>query len=280
MKSNIDVLTTPFSLSKELPPFIRYQAAKNLLKMVGATAAILVLAKALDKESVDYDPTSADFGKIKVGNTRFDVTGGMASIVTLASRVARNHVKNSTTGVIKDLNTREFGSSTTGGVIWNFFENKLSPIASVVNERFLKGEDREGNKPTVMKEVANLVTPLIVRAAIESGKDENSANMLAILIADGLGISANTYSLKSNWASNETKEKEQFRKEVGDANFNKANNEFNKEMSMWMDMTRYTPGYESLTNEEKDKLINKKRIEVKKNIFRNYGFYPTRGNYE
>jgi len=40
------------------------------MRAVLGTAAVLTIAKALKPGSVEDDPRSADFGKIKIGNTR------------------------------------------------------------------------------------------------------------------------------------------------------------------------------------------------------------------
>jgi len=40
-----------------------------------------------------------------MGNTRFDITGGMGSLVTLASRLAKQSSKSSTTGIVTKFGT-------------------------------------------------------------------------------------------------------------------------------------------------------------------------------
>jgi hypothetical protein len=194
-KSNVDLLTV-HAFDKNIGSFARKQAALNMVKTVGGIAAILAIAKAIDPKSVEEDPRSADFGKIRVGDTRFDVTGGMASIATLAMRQMRNSTKSSMTGKVTKLNTGKYGMPTRGTVLWNFFENKLSPAASVVNETWFKGKDRQGNKPTLLGETSNLLTPLPITTYLELKNNPNSAPILAALVADELGISTNTYSKK------------------------------------------------------------------------------------
>ena len=90
LKSNIDFLTA-HQFQKGVTPFVRKQAATNLVKVIVGSASILAIANALKPGSVETDPRSSDFGKIKIGNTRFDVTGGMGSIITLASRLVSVH---------------------------------------------------------------------------------------------------------------------------------------------------------------------------------------------
>ena len=200
LKSNIDTLTA-HQFQKGVTPFVRKQAAINLLKIVSGTAAVLAIAKIIKPESVELDPRSADFGKIRVKDTRFEVSGGMASIITLASRLITSSTKSSLTGEVKPLNARTkdgkpmFGAQTGTDVIYTFFENKLSPAASVVKD-LLKGQDFEGNKPTVGSTTKNLFAPLPATNFLELKNNPNSANILLSMIADALGIGTNTYSEK------------------------------------------------------------------------------------
>jgi hypothetical protein len=87
--------------------FVRKQAALNTLKIITGTAAVLGLAKTLAPDAVELDPRSPDFGKIKVRNSRFDVTGGMGSILVLAARLLTNESKSSVTGKISKLNEKD-----------------------------------------------------------------------------------------------------------------------------------------------------------------------------
>lgn len=194
LKSHIDVLTA-HQFQKGVTPFVRKQAAINLLKIIGGTAAVLATANAVAPGSVEKDPRSSDFGKIRVGNTRFDVSGGMSSLATLAMRLLTMSSKSSISGKVKKLNSGEFGSQTGADVFYNFLENKLSPAASVLKD-IMKGRDFQGNKPTVLGEAKNLFVPLPITNYQELKNDPESANILATMIADALGIGTNTYSGK------------------------------------------------------------------------------------
>jgi hypothetical protein len=215
LKSHVDVLLEPisgggggFTGLKSAEPgtaFVRKQAALNLLKIVGGTAAILTIAKAINDESVDYDPRSANFGKIKVGNTRFDVTGGMASVAMLASRLATGKSKSSLSGKVRAFNERneegeiKFGAPTYKDAIYDFFENKLSPPAAVVKD-IAEGQTFQGEKPTVATTIRDLYEPMPVGTYRELSKDPNSAPILLAVILDGLGVASNTYGMTPDQA--------------------------------------------------------------------------------
>ncbi len=193
LKSKFDILTA-HQFQKDVTPFVRKQAAVNLVKIIAAQAAIMGIANLLQPGSAEKDPRSADFGKIKIGNTRFDVSGGASSLVTLAARLLSQSSKSSTTGKVTPLNSGKFGSQTGMDVVYNFAENKLSPVFSVFKD-ILKGQTFNGEKPTVGGELKNLVVPFPIANLVPS-KDPEAANQLLIIIADALGISTNTYSPK------------------------------------------------------------------------------------
>jgi len=203
IKSNYDTLTLHSGgYGFEEGPardFARKEAAMNLLKIVGGIGAILATASALWPGSVETDPRSSDFGKIKIGATKFDVTGGMGSLVTLASRLIptmhNGHwgewSKSATTGKYTDLRAGKFGRQTTMDVVNNFWEGKLSPLAGALRDT-LKGRNFDGTPVTPVTITGNLLTPMPIQTFMDSYSNPKSAPTLAVLIADALGVSANT----------------------------------------------------------------------------------------
>ncbi len=191
IKSHIDFLTA-HAFDPDVSAFAKKQAAINLVKVISGTAAILAVANALKPGSVELDPRSSDFGQIRIGDTRFNVTGGMNSIITLAAREIMQSSKSATTHKVTPLNSGKFGAQTGQDVIVDFFANKLSPASSVVKD-LINQSDFNGNKPTLLNEANNLVTPLAITTAMEAANDPRSANILLTVLADALGISANTY---------------------------------------------------------------------------------------
>jgi hypothetical protein len=181
--------------------FEKVEAAKNLIGIITTTSAILWTANQLFPDSVETDPRSANFGKIRIGDTRFDVSGGMASLITLASRIMPTihngewgfYSKSSTTGKITKLNSGKWGSMTVLDVINNYWQGKLSPIAGVLRDVF-KGTTYSGQPITPQGLAAQAFVPLPVQTFLELKNNPESANLLLSMILEGLGISANTYS--------------------------------------------------------------------------------------
>lgn len=270
LKANIDTLTA-HQFQKGVTPFVRKQAAKNLLRVVGGTAAILATAGALKPGSVEWDPRSSNFGKVKLGNTRFDVTGGMASILTLASRLVTQSSKSSTTNEVSKLNSGKYGGRTTWDVLLDFGEGKAAPATSVVID-LLKGETFSGDKPTVANEAKNLLQPLITSTWQNLRSDPKSANDLLSIIADGLGISANNYAAQKDWNRSTSKQLLEFKKSVGQDKFNEASTRYNQQYNDWYDRVQKSGQAKNLSQSDREKLINEKRKEITDQILQSYGF--------
>jgi hypothetical protein len=83
-------------------PFVRKEYWKSLGAITAAGNTFLGLA-ALGGATVSLDSNSADFGKAKIGNTRFDPWGGFQQYAVLASRLAQGKYTSSTTDRGYDL---------------------------------------------------------------------------------------------------------------------------------------------------------------------------------
>lgn len=266
VKSDIDFLTDAFKSSKD--PFVRQQAAQNLIMVGSSMAIILAIANELDPDSVEENPTSANFGKIRIGDTRFDVTGGIVPLVILASRIATQSKKSSITGEVSKLGEK-FGSPTGMDVLWNFTENKFSPMFSVIKE-LIDQKTFAGKYPTLLNELKTLTVPIIIQEGATTAQNEHSADLLLVLLAESLGISANTYSINTDWTRSKSNDIKLFKYNVGEKKFKEANDEFNLYMRTWFSQVEKTEKYRNLSDKDKGKAITRQRSEVKKAIFEKY----------
>lgn len=271
LKSNIDTLTFHAFDYGKLGGAAKKQAALNTLKIIGGVAVVLGIAKAVKSDTVEFDPRSADFGKIKIGNTRFDASGGMASIVTLAARLITQSSKSSVTGNVSKLSSGKFGAPTSLDVAINFLENKASPAMGVLLDN-LKGKDRQGNDSTFLGEASNLLMPLPIANYMELKNDPKSANILVAMIADELGISTNTYGFKVDWSQSDGKEIKKFHEAMGDKKFQEANQSFNNKFSNRLEQLKNNDTFKSLSTDDKEKEIISEKSRIKKEIFKEYGF--------
>lgn len=192
IKSQFDFLT--LHATDKMSTFARKQAALNLLKVVSGIAIILATAKAINPDSVELDPTSSDFGKIKIGNTRFDITGGMGSMVVLAARLLEGQTKSPSTGRITELDSGKYGAPTRQDMVVNYFTNKFAPLPGFIRD-LAKKEDFDGAELTPEKRLSKL-TPIPAQNAYDTLKDPGSAPDLLVILADALGISTQNFGPK------------------------------------------------------------------------------------
>ncbi len=191
LRAHIDVLTL-HAFDRNFSAFARFQAAKNLIRYITGTAMILAIADWIDDDSVTWDPNSADFGKIIVGNTRFSVGGGMAILIILAHRLITRKITSTTTGKTKSIDSRSFKAFGGKDLIFNFIENKLSPAASLVLS-IIDQKTWDGDALSIPQMIEGNLTPLIIQNVLEAGDVEDSANILAVLMAEAFGVNVQTY---------------------------------------------------------------------------------------
>lgn len=282
LKSHLDVLTQPFTGGSGASKFVRIQATKNLIRSMGATVALLSTAGAMWPGSVTWDTKNSDFGKIKIGNTRVDITGGRAGLIVAASRLAgvigdylggdKGTTTSSTTGVERDLNTGGHGDQTGWDVLLDFTENKLSPLAGALQD-ILEGKTFEGKAPTPKETALDLITPIIISNAKELAEDKNSAPLWAGILLEGLGLGTNTYGPRAkDWTQSTSKEIAQFRGSVGEDKFQEANRVFAERYDGWAERVVSNQDFRRLEPKRQRELLQNKARDLKGEIFKQYGF--------
>lgn len=275
-KSNWDKLT--LHAGSSMSRFARKQAAINLLRQGVGTMIILAIASALNPDSVDPDPRSANFGKIKIGNIRFDTTGGISSLIILIARLLPTkrekewgqYIKSSISGTFTKLG-QGYGVPDGMDMLWNFTENKFSPLFSVIKE-VVSQETFEGDKPTVLAELQNLTVPIIIEEGITAAQSEGFATTMLALIAEAIGVSANTYIYNVNWNTSLGKELKQFKEDIGEKEFKKANQRYNDKINKGLLELQKDSEWQKLDNEDKKKEITKMKANIKSDIFKDYRF--------
>ena len=193
LKGYIDVLTMHGLGSGLETSFARRETAKNLFKIVIDVATIMAIANAIKPGSAETNPTSAAFGTIKANNTYFDYTGGAKGLVVLAARLLTGERKSVVTG--KTIKYEPgFGKRTRWDAVLDFLANKFNPPASMVRD-WLRGYTWGGKKFTWPDAAYRAFTPISMQQAIELG-DDPSADEIAGVLADTLGVSAQSYEKK------------------------------------------------------------------------------------
>jgi hypothetical protein len=152
----------------KMDPFTRKEALKDLVKFVGTGLTVLGMAKLAGAE-VGNDPRSADFGKIKVGDTRYDIWGGFQQYAVLLSRLATQQMVSSTTG--KEFNLGEgYKPATSADIIQRFLESKEAPVLSFLTG-LAKNQTAVGEKFNIGAEAINRFVPILAQDMYEITKE-------------------------------------------------------------------------------------------------------------
>lgn len=137
-------------------PLVRREAARMFVQFMGAGTTILSLA-ALAGASIELDPRSSDFGKIKIGNTRLDIWAGYVQWARFLGQLVAGEAKVVRTGKIREQNRLD--------TLWRLVQSKEAPLASIVTdllagETFLGEPMFTGGWQTVKRELRNRFMPL------------------------------------------------------------------------------------------------------------------------
>jgi len=271
LKSNWDKLTA-HSFGTELSTgFARKEAAKNVFRTFASTIGLMTLADTLWPDSVEWDPRSSNAGKIKIGDTTFDITGGVGGIVTQIAKQLTNQQKSTTSGKITQLG-KDYGAPDRFQVFVDFWSGKASPLGRALIDR-AKGRTFSGAVPTLSTQAYEAFTPMMVSNIIEMNQDPNSANMIIATIADAIGISVNTMMpVSANWNNNPGAELTQFRDKVGKDKFNQANTEYNRLASEKIRGITRDDRYKKMNDNQKQQVLTKAKNAIKDTVFKKYGF--------
>lgn len=199
-------------------------AAGPTASFVAAWAGILMAGKMLTGATVETDSNSADFLKLKVGNSRFDLGRGLVQAMVLGSRMASGEYKSSSTGEVtrfaapRDLieyaRTNVWpkhpkGDTNALTLLYRFLESKEAPIPSYLSDVARGGKD-------IMGRTADL-NPLtrfqpFAKRDIEEAAAAEPSNVPAAVLASQFGVGVQTYAPKTTRSADEL-EAEKLRKE-------------------------------------------------------------------
>ncbi len=167
-------------------PMVRKEVIRSLL----ASTSLGLLVGEVAKEAgatVSNDPTSSDFRKIKIGNTRVDPFGGDQQYAVAAAKLLTGQSTSSTTGKTTELWEGRYGQQTAGGVVADFMANRLAPIPSMaVNLLFNRsyGDEEFG----IQSELMDKAVPIMVQDIYEVIEEDPSLAPLLVPAAFGVGV--------------------------------------------------------------------------------------------
>jgi DNA repair exonuclease SbcCD ATPase subunit len=186
-------LLNPVTYSK-MPKAVRVMALKSMITYAAFGALFLSLAAAAGAD-VEHDPRSSDFGKMKIGNMRYDIWAGFQQVIRFIAQVTTGERKSTKTGKITKLDGKTFPFESRGDVVKRFFRSKLSPAAgTTVN--MLTGEDMMGNEVTIEGEALKSVIPLYLQDVNAIYQAEGPTGLAESMIPSFFGIGVQNYEAK------------------------------------------------------------------------------------
>lgn len=176
---------------KNVDPKARLLVAGQYAKWMSAVVAMGGLAT-LAGGSIEWDPRSADFLKLKFGDKRYDIGGGMGSLITFMSQVisGKRKVKGKLEKVRHDGGTRP---QVDAGQLWMRYErNKLAPIPGAAYD-IARGIHPSYEDVTPLSIIQNTTIPIPIMDTYKFFKRDNPASALKDTIINMTGVTVKDY---------------------------------------------------------------------------------------
>ena len=171
-------------------PVARKEMWKSLAAMSGFLVTTGELAH-LAGAKFELDPRNADFGKIRIGDTRIDLGGGFLPYIRLLSQLATQSKVNSETGKVTKFDKSKYDNASTMDTLGTFARTKESPLLSLVHD-WASGEDFKGDPFQYDEGIAKRTSPMILQDILEVSK--HNPELLPITIpASVFGAGVQSY---------------------------------------------------------------------------------------
>ena len=184
-------VTTPFKIIQYRKlPRVRNEIAKDIAAVASVGAMTLGLATWAGWE-VGSDPRKSDFGKVKVGNSVFDIYAGFQQPMRQFFRLGVWGTD--TAGLTGEELSKSEIAWDFAGDISRFATYKWAPLLttthSIVAGKTIVGEPME----TVGDFAAQLLTPMVYDDIFKAYQDGGLGRGIGVTAASFLGVGANTY---------------------------------------------------------------------------------------
>lgn len=189
------------------PSVAQKMAISQVSTYIATTTAFILAIQALGGEDedgedivkIETNPTSSDFGKLKIGDIRFDPWGGHLPWVTLFGRMASGKMKKSNGKVI---NLGEGNNDTKFDKIVDFGVGKLNPTLAT-GVRFLRANeeidgtkrDKYGNEVSIEEEL-RMMYPIYwqgIKEVMEENPEKGKEIAYGLTALGFLGVNNQVY---------------------------------------------------------------------------------------
>jgi hypothetical protein len=166
--------------------FTRRLIAKEYARSLAGVGVMIGLG-ALVGATVETDPRSSDFGKLKFGNTRVDVLMGLGQVTVFLAKFFSGKSKTP---------EGKLQPARSGDTLINFARNKANPVVGIgLDIRDIAvGQKPPAGHPQTAGEVArNVVLPLSFGDIYEALQDQGMSRGAALGLLSLLGFGLTTY---------------------------------------------------------------------------------------
>ena len=187
-------IQVPWELLKAVNPTsgmamtVRKEIARDLVTFVGTGVAILELGKQSGWWDAETDPRSTDFGKIRMGATRWDMWAGEQQIARTIAQIATRQRKSTSSGEIMPTDRSD--------TLLRWFRSKASPAAGlawdVAEGKTFIGEEINADKATLTNQAFQRFMPLFIQDVTEAWM-EDGFKAAARSVPSGFGMGVQTY---------------------------------------------------------------------------------------
>lgn len=174
-------------------PLVRQEYFKGLARIAASWGAFSGLAS-MAGAAVSTDPTSADFGKIRIGNTRIDPGAGWQQLLVLTSKEIAGKSTSTTGEPGEPGKINEFGttpmSPTHLSTAGKYTYNQLNPSLRFAFD--LAGASRK--EPfDITDRTLQLVLPMYITDILDAAKEDSTVAMVFAPLLSSIGAGVQTY---------------------------------------------------------------------------------------
>lgn len=203
---------------KTLPREVKVDYMRNWISLLAIGGTILGMAK-LGGADVEDDPRSSDFGKIKSGDTRWDIWGGAQPYVRVMAQMISGKRKSTNSGKLYSLNGDDIFGEDRAGVVADFFRNKLAPVPGAAVD-LLSGRTGVGEKVvykwntdkekevSIRRYIQDRIIPMTFTGTAEAMKDQGVKSIFTVGVPSIFGVGTQNYQkpVPKSASTKETKE--------------------------------------------------------------------------
>lgn len=175
------------------PPAVRRESIKTFAEFVAVGTTVLTLINFAGGKDVKVgvNPISTDFGKVRVGNTTWDIWGGFQQWVRVFSQFVSGY-RITQKGDLKKLDKNTFPFAGRFDVVGQFVIGKIAPGPSLIKE-LIDGQDLFGQKLTLSNEIAENTTPLYFQDLMEAIHEFGPSGIFSVGLPAFFGVGVQSF---------------------------------------------------------------------------------------